>query len=313
MKRGTVLITDGVHPLMFDGLKEMGFTCDYQPDISLEEVHQIIHEYEGIIINSKIIMDKRMFDNAKKLTFLGRLGSGMEIVDIPYAESKGIHVISAPEGNCNAVAEHALGMLLALANKFIQADREVRMKHWDREKNRGFELQGKTIGIIGFGHTGSAFASKLSGMGMDILAYDKYKSHYTFGHPLVKETSLEEIQDQADIISFHLPLTAEIHHYIDADFISKCKKGVILINTSRGKVVDTNALIQTLENGQVGGACLDVFENEKPHTFSKKEHEMYDRLYQFPNTILTPHVAGWTVESKARLSEVILGKLRKVL
>ncbi|MGB1217081.1 MAG: NAD(P)-dependent oxidoreductase, partial [Saprospiraceae bacterium] len=188
-----------------------------------------------------------------------------------------------------------------------------RTKYWNREKNRGFELQGKTIGIIGFGHTGAAFASKLSGMGMKILVYDKYKSHYTFGHPFVKETTLEEIQNQADIISFHLPLTEEIHHYLNADFIIKCKKGFVLINTSRGKVVDTKALIQGLENGQIGGACLDVFENEKPNTFSQEEHEMYNQLYQFPNTILTPHVAGWTVESKARLSEVILGKLRKVL
>ncbi len=313
MKRGKVLITDGVHPVLFQGLEQLGFENDYHPNITLEDVHQIIHQYEGIVINSKIIADKTMFDKAQKLIFIARLGSGMEIIDQAYAQFKNIHVINSPEGNRNAVAEHALGMLLSLANNLNQADREVRKMHWDREKNRGFELYGKTIGIIGFGHTGSTFAKRLQGLEMNILAYDKYKTDYTLPFSFVKEAKLEEIKTQADIISFHLPLTNETRHYCNKTFIHECKKGVILINTSRGQVIKTNDLIIALENGKVSGACLDVFENEKTHTFSEQEKEMYQKLYDYDQVILSPHVAGWTHESKYKLSKIILEKLEKAL
>ncbi len=310
---GTVLVTDGVHPVMFEGLHALGFETEYQPDISLSELHEVVHQYQGLVINSKIIVDKSLLDKTKDLVFVARLGSGMEIIDQPYCKEKGVHVISAPEGNRNAVAEHALGMLLALANKFIQSDKEVRAKHWDREKNRGFELMGKTIGLIGFGHTGSSFAKKLAGMEMEVLAYDKYKTDYTHPFPFVTESTLSEIKKKADIISFHLPLNPETKYYCNKDFINNCKDGVVLINTSRGNVIKTGDLIEGLNSGKVGGACLDVFENEKPNTFSKEEHELFGKLYAFPNTILSPHVAGWTVESKRRLSEVILRKLKGAL
>ena len=200
-------------------------------------------------------------------------------------------------------------MLLALANNFLQADREVRQKNWQRERNRGFEIMGRTVGIIGFGHTGSQFAKKLSGIGVEILAYDKYKTGYTNNFKQVRETTLQEILTNADIISLHLPFTSETKHLVDSDFLKKCKDGVILINTSRGNVVKMTDLIVELKSGKVGGACLDVFENEKITTFSQKEHRMYDELYELKNVILTPHVAGWTHESLQRLAEVLLKKI----
>ena len=308
-----VLVTDGVDPILIEGLEADGFECDYHPAISLEEVRKIIEPYEGLIVNSKILVDRFLLDKAKKLRFVGRLGSGMEIIDQVYAAEKGVAVLSAPEGNCNAVAEQALGMLLMLANNLLRADQEVRQKIWEREKNRGFEVMGKTIGIIGFGHTGSAFVKKLSGMEMKILTYDKYKQNYTSDFPYVEETDLETIIEKSDIISFHLPLTDETKHYVNFDFIKKCKQGVILINTSRGHVIKTEDLISGLAAGTIGGACLDVFENEKPHLFSEEENQLFEQLYSFENVVLSPHIAGWTVESKRRLADILLNKIRKVL
>lgn len=308
-----VLVTDGVHPILLEGLEELGFKCDYHPKISLERVREMVPDYEGMIINSKILVDKAMLDSAPKLRFVGRLGSGMEIIDLEYAAKKGVAIHGAPEGNRNAVAEHALGMLIALANNFLRADREVRNKDWQREKNRGFEIMGKTIGIIGFGHTGSQFAKKLQGMGMKILAYDKYKTNYTQDFPYVKETNLKSLQTDADIISLHLPYTPETYHLVNSDFLEKCKKGIIIINTSRGSVIKTQDLLTALKNEKVGGACLDVFENEKTQTFSSEEEKMYEELYGFEQVILSPHVAGWTVESKKRLAEVLLQKISKRL
>jgi D-3-phosphoglycerate dehydrogenase / 2-oxoglutarate reductase len=308
-----VLITDSVHPILIEGLESDGFQCDYQPSISLDAVRKIIGDYEGLIVNSKILVDRMMLDKAPKLQFVGRLGSGMEIIDQEYAAEKGVAVLSAPEGNCNAVAEHALGMLLTLANKLLQGDREVRQKIWQREENRGFEIMGKTVAIIGFGHTGSAFAKKLSGMDVKILAYDKYKTNYTSDYPFIKEVAMQSIFEQADIISFHLPLTDETKHLVDRAFIKKCKNGVIFINTSRGQVIKTEDLIKGLESGNVGGVCLDVFEKEKPDLYSTEERQLFGQLFSFKNTVFSPHVAGWTVESKRRLADILLNKIRQVL
>lgn len=304
-----VLITDDCHPLLTDGLIRRGYTCHYRPEITLDETLRIIHPYEGLIINSKIIVDRIFLDKAENLRFVGRLGSGMEIVDREYAATKGVAVLSSPEGNRNAVAEQALGMLLALANNLIRADREVRQNVWRREANRGFELSGKTVGIIGFGHTGSQFARKLAGMDMQVLAYDKYKTRYAGDLPWVRETSPDELIQQADIISLHLPLTEETKHIVDKTFIERCKPGVILLNTARGSCVKTADLVDALESGRVGGACLDVFENEKPATYSEAERRLYARLHQLDNVVLSPHIAGWTHESKRRLAEVLLEKI----
>ena len=233
----------------------------------------------------------------------------MEIIDLNYAEAKGIHVVNSPGGNCNAVGEHALGMLLALANNLVTSDQEVRSMIWEREKNRGWELDGRVVGIIGFGHTGSHFAKKLKGFDVSILAYDKYKINYAEGWDMVKETTLEEVIEGSDIISLHVPLTVDTKHLVSKTFLRQCKKGCVLINTSRGQVVDTLALVEALEHGWLRGACLDVFENEKPNTWSKEEHSLYQRLYDRSNVVLSPHVAGWTVESKKKLSQILVQKI----
>ncbi|MBK8922046.1 MAG: hypothetical protein IPM81_11125 [Saprospirales bacterium] len=308
-----VLITDDTHPLLLDGLERMGFTCHYLPDITPAVARKIISEYQGLIINSRISVDRSMLDAAKQLRFVGRLGSGMEIVDREYAARQGVAVVSSPEGNRNAVAEHALGMLLALTNNLLRADREVRQNIWRREANRGTELLDRTLGIIGFGHTGSQFARKLAGMEMRVLAYDKYKTGYTAGMPWVEETDLEAIQRHADIISLHLPLTTETRHLVNKKFIDRCKTGFILINTARGACIKTQDVVAALERGKIGGACLDVFENEKPTSFSLAEQSLYQRLHALDQVILTPHVAGWTHTSKRMLAEVLLEKIRAVV
>lgn len=292
----------------------MGFACDFLPDITLEETRRIIPDYEGLIINSKILVNREFLDKAIKLRFVARLGSGMEIVDRAYAAVRGVAVISSPEGNRNAVAEQALGMLLALANNLLRADREVRQNTWHREANRGWELRGKTLGIIGFGHTGSQFARKLAGMEMTVLAFDKYKpAGYAAGMEWVKETTVEDIQLRSDIVSLHLPLTAETKHLVDKLFIDRCKRGVVFINTSRGSCVKTDDAISALEDGRMGGACLDVFENEKPETFSAAEKHNYARLHALENVVLAPHIAGWTHESKRLMAEILLERIAAVM
>ena len=338
-----VLVTDDVHPLLMKGLEALGFTCFYQPDITNEAVHEVIHDYEGLIINSKIMVDKALLDAGVKLQFIGRVGSGMEIVDKKYAAEKGVAVLSSPEGNRNAVAEHALGMLLALANNLVRSNQEVKNFDWQREKNRGFELMGKTIGIVGFGHTGSALAAKLMSMGMHILTYDKYlNSGYTEGlrqstgcsfqmnnaeltdenwnFSTIQEVDFQTVMNESDIISFHLPLTDEVTHMADASFFNACKKNIILLNTSRGKVVKTVDLIAALKSGKVQGAGLDVFENEKPETYvtasgarQEGERAMYSALFNYDNVIVSPHIAGWTHESKERLASVLLKRIEKLL
>lgn len=308
---GSVLITDDCHPMLKEGLERLGWRCDFLPDITPEETRNRISEYEGLVINSKILVNRDFLDRAKKLKFVARLGSGMEIVDRAYAAERGVKVWSSPEGNRNAVAEQALGMLLGLANHLPRADREVRQNIWQREANRGWELKGKVLGIIGFGHTGSQFARKLAGMEMRVLAFDKYKPEgFAAEMSWVEETSLQAIQEQADIISLHLPLTEETIHLVDKPFIQQCKKGFVLINTARGKCVRTEDLVEGLETGQIGGACLDVFENEKPSTFTDTEKTLYARLHSFENVVLSPHVAGWTRESKWLLASILLDKIQ---
>jgi len=302
------LVTDYVHPLLISGLEERGFTVDYDRSVNMDILPSIIHKYELAVINSKIKMFPKTIDKAEKLKFICRLGSGLEIIDLNYAASKNIHVINTPSGNNNAVAEHAMGMLLALSNNLLRADREVRDFQWNRELNRGWELKGKTIGIIGFGHTGSQFAKKLSSWELDVISYDKYREDYGPEWSFVEQVALEDILNRSDVISLHLPLTEEVHHLVNEDFINRCKDKVIILNTSRGKVLKTIDLVKALENGKVGGACLDVFENEKPHTYSQSETNTYTRLNALHNTVLSPHVAGWTVESLEKIARVVLEK-----
>jgi len=263
-----------------------------------------------LIINSKIIVDKSLLDKGNALKFIGRLGSGMEIIDQVYAKEKGIAVFNSPSGNCNAVAEHAMGMLLSLANNLVRIDAEVKSKHWDREAARGFEIKGKTIAIIGFGHTGRALAEKLAGFGVNVLAYDKYKKGYASDLAHVTEVlDYDRIREESDIISFHLPLTNECIHLADQNYFDGFEKPLIVINTSRGKVIPTEVLIDNLESGKFIGTCLDVFENEKVKTFTVEEIDLYEQLYKLNNTILSPHVAGWTVESKENLARILVEKV----
>ncbi|MBK9255600.1 MAG: hydroxyacid dehydrogenase [Saprospiraceae bacterium] len=306
-----VLITDKVHPLLIEGLKESGYDVLYDTSVENAQLKDIVQLFTGIVINSKIRMDKSMIDLGVKLKFIGRLGSGLEIIDVAYAKRKKIKVLNSPEGNRNAVAEHEMGMLLALMNNLLQADRQVRDKVWERELNRGTELKGKTLGIIGLGHTGSTLALKLSSWGLKVLSYDKYRERYPASLRFVEKCGLKELCEKSDIISLHLPLTEETTHLINADFLDNCKDGVIISNTSRGAVMDTVALISALESGKVSAACLDVFENEKPETFSKEENMLYQKLYKMDQVILSPHIAGWTKESLEGIAAVLLDKIRK--
>jgi D-3-phosphoglycerate dehydrogenase len=301
-----VLITDYVHPVLITGLRERGYFPHYAPEIERKEVIEWLPRCVGLVINTKTVADAEMIAAAPDLKWIGRLGSGLDIIDLQATKQRNIQVINTPQANANAVAEHAIGMLLSLLRNIPRADREVRTGLWNREKNRGVELKGKTIGIIGYGNTGSAFASKFAGWDVQVIAYDKYKQSYAQDRSYVKESSFDQVLALSDVISIHLPLTPETRHMVNGEFLSRCRHGVILVNTSRGRIVDTSALLSALRSGQVAGACLDVFENEKPETYSSREQEMYGILAEMENVILTPHIAGWTVESKRQISEHLL-------
>lgn len=308
-----VLITDDVDNSLITKLKSIDVSVDYFPKIQLSEVKNIIQNYEIIVINTRTVMDKEMMDLAVKLQLIIRLGSGLEIIDLEYASTKGIKVINTPEGNRQAVAEHALGLLLALMNNILPSSNQVRNFVWNRESNRGLELNGKTIGIIGFGNTGSSFARLLAGFDVNILAYDKYKQRFAEDFRNVKETVPEEIFECSDVLSFHVPLTEETVFMGDMNFFNKFKKAIFLINTSRGKVIRTNELISALKSGKVRGAGLDVLENENLSRYSDIEKEMYSELFSLKNVIVTPHIAGWTKESKEKIAELVYKKIANLI
>lgn len=304
-----ILITNAVHPDLPTRLKDAGHEVYYDPDFKYEDLPIVIQDYHGLIINTKIKMTKRMIDLGVNLKFIGRLGSGLDIIDLAYANEKGIKVISTPEGNRNAVSEHVFSMLLALNNNIIRSDKEIRMGQWNREKNRGVELEGKVFGIVGLGNTGQSLASKLSPWTQHILYYDKYLLHTPNHLSNITSSSLEEVQERSDIISFHVPLTPETKHMIDENFINACQDGVILINTSRGGIANTLHLIQALESGKMGGLCMDVFENEKSQTYTDEEIKLYDRLFRQERSVFTPHIAGWTQESLQKIANVMVDKV----
>jgi len=306
----TVLFLDEVHEILATRLTEAGYTCIQAGDFSKEECLVAMKTAEGIVIRSRFPMNKDFLKNTPKLQFIARSGAGMENIDVPYCESRGIKLYNAPEGNRNAVGEHALGMLLALMNKLVTADQEVRQGKWDREGNRGIELDGKTVGIIGYGNNGKAFAKKLRGFDVNVLAYDKYKQSY--GSEFVKECRLESILDQADVISFHIPQNEETLYFANDDFFSKIEKPIFLLNLSRGKIVETSALVKAIENGKVLGAGLDVLEYEKSSFESFFEQEIpvpFQYLLNSSKVILSPHVGGWTNESYFKLSNVLADKI----
>lgn len=305
-----ILFIDSNHSLLHESLRKAGFICDLNYHWSKGEIIEHIHEYEGIVIRSRIKITKELIDKAQRLKFIARAGAGMENIDVAYAESKGIKCLHAPEGNKDAVAEHAVGMLLALFNNLCRADAEVREGKWIREGNRGIELMGKTVGIIGYGNMGSAFAERLRGFGVKVLVYDKYKSN--FGNSFVTETGMEQIFDEADIVSLHTPLTEETHYLINDAFINRFKKNIFIINTARGKSLNTADLVKNILSGKVSGACLDVLEYEAVSFEALDSNalpEPFRYLISSDKVILSPHIAGWTFESNEKIAMVLAGKI----
>jgi D-3-phosphoglycerate dehydrogenase len=301
-----ILIVDDLHPAFKEKAAALGYEVDDRPLITRAETLAIISQYSGIAVRTKFLIDKEILDAGGNLTFVARAGAGLDNIDVAYAESKNIILLNAPEGNCDAVGEHAIGLLLSLANNFRNADQQIRTGIWDREGNRGWELKGKTVGIIGYGFMGQSFARKLSGFGVKVIAYDKYKTG--FSDSFAAEVSMEEIVKHSDVLSLHIPLTAETRQMVDAEYLYHFRKQIFFLNTARGEVVSTQAVLDAIEKGKIMGAGLDVLEVEK---FPKLgEQPWYGTLIAAGKVLLTPHVAGWTFDSYRKISEVLADKLQ---
>lgn len=309
-----ILLLDKNHPLITEQLSAKGFVFEEDFTSSYDEVLKKISNYDGIIIRSRIPVDKNFLEHAKNLKFIARVGAGMENIDVEFAKSLGIKLISSPEGNRDSVAEHVVGMLLILTNRLFIASNEVKNGIWKREENRGDELLGKTFGIIGYGNMGKAVAKRLSGFGVKVIFHDILPN---LSDEYGTQVSLETIKNEADILSLHLPITPETHYIIDEKFISEIKKNFYFVNTARGKNVKTKDLVEALQSGKIKGAALDVLEYEKSSfenldtstSLSASENEDLKFLLSSEKVIVTPHIAGWTIQSKEKLAQVIVDKI----
>lgn len=303
-----ILIIDDLHPAFKLAAEDLGFEVDDLPLIKKEEVLKILPNYVGIAIRTKFRVDEEVMDAGPNLKFVARAGAGMDNIDVAVAAKKNIQLINAPEGNSDAVGEHAIGLLLSLMNNFRKADIEIRNNIWDREGNRGYELKGKTVGIIGYGHMGQSFAKKLKGFEVNAMAYDKYKTG--FSDDYVREVSMEEIVKFSDVLSLHIPLTNETKQMVNDEYLLHFRKPIFFLNTARGEIVNTKAVLNAIEKGKILGAGLDVLEAEK---FPKlAEQDFYQYLIKNGKVILTPHVGGWTFDSYRKISEVLAAKLNNL-
>lgn len=304
-----ILIIDEMHLSILDMLEREGFQVTYSPKITRAEIIDQVSEYEGLIIRSKTPMDRELLENATRLKFIGRAGAGLDQIDLDYLADRGVKLFHAAKGNRDAVAEHALGGLLALLNHIPKADQEVRKGIWDREGNRGYELMGKTVGIFGYGNMGKAFARRLRGFAVQILAFDKYK--VDFGSAKVQEVIWEKLKAEADVLSIHVPLTSETRDFFTLQELKSFAKPIWLINTARGEVISFRTLNAALDQGILRGAVLDVLENEKFQKFSADQKAEFERLAQRENVIFSPHVAGWTFESYEKINRVLVKQIKK--
>ncbi len=312
IKNKKILFVDTVHPLIEKEFIEMGFCCEHFSENTKEELGLIVHRHFGLIIRSKLKIDNYILEKAKELKFIGRVGAGMENIDVDLAEKMGVKCFNSPEGNRDAVGEQTIGMLLSMLNNLYVADKQVRQGKWIREGNRGTEIKGKTFGIIGYGNMGSAVAQKLNSFGADVIAYDKYKFDYSDEY--VRECTLDEVFEKSDIVSTHVPLTDETHYMVDDRFLSNFKKNIFFINTSRGKVVKTSDLVKNIQSGKIKGAALDVLEYEDisyENLVKENLPDAFKFLINSDKVILSPHIAGWTFESKYKLAKVLVDKIRE--
>jgi D-3-phosphoglycerate dehydrogenase / 2-oxoglutarate reductase len=307
--KGKILIVDDLHPVFKENAMAMGYLVDDRPDITRAETISIIRDYEGIAVRTKFLIDKELIDSATKLKFVARAGAGLDNIDEAYASQKQVQLLNAPEGNRDAVGEHALGMLLSLMNNFQKGDREIRDGIWDREGNRGYELKGKTVGIIGYGHMGRSFAKRLLGFDVNVIAYDKYKTG--FSDEYAKEVSMEEIVRQSDVLSLHIPLTSETRQMVNEEYFFHFRKPIFFVNTARGEIASVKAILNAITQGKILGAGLDVLQTEKFPALA--EQEWYEELRKSDKVLLTPHVGGWTFDSYRKISEVLAEKLKSLL
>ncbi|RZJ16014.1 MAG: phosphoglycerate dehydrogenase [Acinetobacter sp.] len=303
-----ILIIDDLHPVFKERAIALGFEVDDKPLITRAETLAIIKEYLGIAVRTKFRIDKELFDVAPNLKFVARAGAGLDNIDVAIANERNIQLINAPEGNRDAVGEHAIGLLLALMNNFRNADNEIRNGVWDREGNRGYELKGKTVGIVGYGFMGQKMARKLAGFEVNVIAYDKYKTG--FGNEFAREVSMEEIVKHSDMLSLHIPLTKETRQMVNEEYFYHFKKPIFFINTARGEIVNTSAVLANIKTGKILGAGLDVLETEKFPALG--EQPWFDELKANGKVILTPHVGGWTFDSYRKISEVLAEKLAEI-